>query len=73
MIFGRPTMISKESCSAVPRPRMVDDMYLSQDAEGDQPPGCPSQLGLFVMTIELVEILSDILDAFYSDNDSLIK
>ncbi|KAH8685020.1 fungal-specific transcription factor domain-containing protein [Ilyonectria robusta] len=66
MTFGRPTMINKGN--AVPLPAMVDDEFLSEHAEGVQPPETPSYLGLFVSSCTLLELLEKVLE-FLSKNE----
>ena len=66
MTFGRPTMLSR-SCS-VPIPLLIDDEYLSDQKEGNQPPDIPSRLGLFVSSCKLFEILHEILVSFYAED-----
>jgi hypothetical protein len=68
MMFGRPHMIS--SYSNVPLPSLIDDEYLLSDGEGYQPVNCISYLGMFVSTIKLFEIMTDILSVFYTQKDN---
>ncbi|RDW61102.1 hypothetical protein BP6252_12485 [Coleophoma cylindrospora] len=71
MTFGRPTTIPRTW--NVERPSMIDDEYLLQDGTASQPRGLPSRLGLFCYSIELFEILDEILAAFYvHDNGKLV-
>ncbi|ETN45558.1 uncharacterized protein HMPREF1541_09390 [Cyphellophora europaea CBS 101466] len=63
MTFGRPSMLTK---SAVKPPVAVDDEYL---ACGVQPTGQSSRLSFFVLSIDLFDILSDILATVYSSED----
>lgn len=51
--------------SQVPMPQMIDDEYLLEDGEGSQPPHISPQLGTFVYSNKLFDILNDILAAFY--------
>lgn len=71
MTFGRPTTIPRTW--NVERPSMVDDEYLLQDGTASQPCGLLSRLGLFFYSIELFEILDEILATFYvHDNGKLV-
>lgn len=64
MTFGRPTMLSQSW--TVPTPKLIDDEYLSDTIENEQPAGIPSNLGLFVSSCRLFELLEEILRSFYS-------
>jgi len=64
MTFGRPTMLSHSW--TVPIPKLIDDEYLSNTIENEQPAGIPSNLGLFVSSCRLFELLEEILRSFYS-------
>lgn len=64
MTFGRPTMLS--SSWDVPVPALIDDEYLNNATEGQQPEGKPSVMGLFVSSCNLFELLEEILNSFYS-------
>jgi len=64
MTYGRPTVTSGPS--DVLLPLIIDDEYLLQDGEGIQPPEIPSRMNLFVYTIQLFDIMDDILNTFYS-------
>lgn len=56
-------MISYQS--RVPLPQMIDDEYLLEDGEGSQPSHVNPQLGSFVYSSKLFDILNDILVSFY--------
>lgn len=64
MTFGRPTMLSQSW--TVPTPKLIDDEYLSNTIENEQPEGIPSNLGMFVSSCKLFELLEEILRSFYS-------
>ncbi|KUJ21336.1 uncharacterized protein LY89DRAFT_715544 [Mollisia scopiformis] len=59
MIFGRPHMIS--SSTRVPLPILMDDEYLLSDGEGRQPVNTVSYLGLFLWSLKLFDIMSEVL------------
>ena len=60
MTYGRPPMINAELATAVPRPWAIDNEFLPQD--GQVPPQIrPSIFDFFIQTIELYEILYDVL------------
>ncbi|KAJ0158904.1 Positive regulator of purine utilization [Colletotrichum tanaceti] len=67
--FGRPVLISCHY--PVPTPATVDDEHLAEttEAEGVQPPDRPSYLVFFVRSLELFDVLNEILAKFYSDGD----
>jgi hypothetical protein len=52
--FERPPALSKDS--PVPLPALIDDEYLSEIVEGQQPQSIPSRLGFFVYMIKLINI-----------------
>jgi hypothetical protein len=52
--FERPPALSKDS--PVPLPALIDDEYLSEIVEGQQPQNIPSRLGFFVYMIKLINI-----------------
>jgi len=62
LIFLRLTSISFERSPTlsralpVPLPALIDDEYLSETGEGQQPPNLPSRLELFVYSIKLNNI-----------------
>lgn len=53
--------------SQVTLPLMVDDEYLLKDGEGTQPAAIQSRMGLFVYTVQLFDILAEVLECFYTD------
>jgi hypothetical protein len=75
MTFGRPAMISKSLSDAVPLPAMIDDEYLSRQADtvDTQPEGRPSMTAFYVSTLHLYAIINDILLALYMGHDEKQK
>lgn len=67
MTFGRPFMIGESYNTKIPT--MIDDEFLQEVGIGTQPPNVPSQMGLFVSSCKLFEILTDILSTFYVGKD----
>ncbi|KAJ5676460.1 uncharacterized protein N7477_002093 [Penicillium maclennaniae] len=67
MTFGRPAMISKISSGAVPLPVKVDDEYIisSSTAEPAQPVEKASMMAFYIKTLELYEIMNDVLLSLY--------
>lgn len=67
MTFGRPAMISKASCGPVPLPATVDEEYIpaASGAEVSQPANRPSMMAFYAKSLELYEILNDILLSLY--------
>jgi hypothetical protein len=67
MTFGRPAMISKVSSGAVPLPARVDDEFIIPDsaAESSQPVEKPSMMAFYIKTLELYEIMNDVLLSLY--------
>lgn len=67
MTFGRPAMISKYSSGAVPLPISVDDEFISAAtlAEPSQPVERPSMMVFYAKTLELYEIMNDVLLSLY--------
>ena len=67
MTFGRPAMISKVSSGAVPLPTVIDDEFISEHtaAEPMQPTRQPSYLAFYGKTLELYEIMNDVLLSLY--------
>jgi hypothetical protein len=66
MTFGRPAMIGNSSDGQLPL--LIDDEYLRTDAEGIQPQGLPSLLGMFVYSSILFEILNESLVLVDAEN-----
>ncbi|KAJ9488305.1 hypothetical protein VN97_g5000 [Penicillium thymicola] len=67
MTFGRPAMISKASSGAVPLPVAVDDEYIPSGCgkEVSQPPDRPSMMAFYATSLELYEIMNDVLLSLY--------
>ncbi|KAH7147108.1 fungal-specific transcription factor domain-containing protein [Dactylonectria estremocensis] len=63
--FGRPAMLSH--ISLVPLPLMIDDEHLLEDGEGTQTEASPCRMGLFVYTVQLLDILNEVLHCFYAE------
>lgn len=66
MTFGRPVMVDRSN--RTPLPSLIDDEYLSTEGEGSQPMSVQPQMGLFVSSCELFDILNDILSTFYAND-----
>lgn len=67
MTFGRPAMISKASCGSVPLPATIDEEYIpaASGVEATQPADRPSLMAFYAKSLELYEILNDILLSLY--------
>ncbi|KAJ6031000.1 hypothetical protein N7540_001732, partial [Penicillium herquei] len=67
MTFGRPAMISKYSSGAVPLPEAVDDEIIQAGiaSEPTQPPETPSVMAFYAKSLELYEIMNDVLLSLY--------
>ncbi|KAL4746492.1 hypothetical protein BDW72DRAFT_210376 [Aspergillus terricola var. indicus] len=67
MTFGRPAMISKASCGSVPLPATIDEEYIaSASGSGvEQPADQPSVMAFYAKSLELYDILNDILLSLY--------
>ncbi|KAL4793685.1 C6 transcription factor [Aspergillus venezuelensis] len=67
MTFGRPAMISKASYASVPLPDTIDEEYYASANGTDaiQPAGQPSIMAFYAKSLELYEILNDILLNLY--------
>lgn len=68
MTFGRPAMISKASSTSVPLPDTVDEEYIPETsgAQAEQPSDRPSVMAFYAKSLELYEILNDILLSLYN-------
>ncbi|PWY68401.1 putative C6 transcription factor [Aspergillus heteromorphus CBS 117.55] len=68
MTFGRPAMISTAACASVPLPITVDEEYIPTVAgsEVTQPINQPSIIAFYAKSLELYEILNEILLSLYS-------
>lgn len=67
MTFGRPFGIQKHN---VPIPSLIDDEYISTNRTGHQPLDKIPQLGMFVHSCALFDILHDVLLTLYTDQSS---
>ncbi len=67
MTFGRPAMISSKA--TIKFTSLIDDEHLLKEGFGSQPPGVPSHMGLFIFSLELFDIMDDILSTFYLHGD----
>lgn len=69
MTFGRPAMIAKTLADSVPLPAMIDDDYLPSDSSSPsvQPDNTPSAMAFFVKSLNIYDIVNDILAALYED------
>ncbi|KAJ5614870.1 hypothetical protein N7528_008524 [Penicillium herquei] len=67
MTFGRPAMISRYSSGAVPLPEAVDDEIIQAGiaSEPTQPPETPSVMEFYAKSLELYEIMNDVLLSLY--------
>lgn len=67
MTFGRPAMISRVSSEVVPLPLTVDDEFISSKTTSDpsQPGDQPSMMWFYAKTLELYEIMNDVLLNLY--------
>lgn len=67
MTFGRPAMISRVSSGAVPLPVIVDDEYIvaGDTSEPSQPADQPSMMGFYAKSLDLYEIMNDVLLSLY--------
>ncbi|KAL2820921.1 fungal-specific transcription factor domain-containing protein [Aspergillus cavernicola] len=67
MTFGRPAMISKASCGSVPLPATIDEEYIASapGVEASQPADQPSMMAFYAKSLELYEILNDVLLSLY--------
>lgn len=73
MTFGRPAMISKSVAQAVPLPAMIDDSFLSSSSNhafGYMQKDTPMSMAFFVKSLEIYEIVNDILISLYSSTDA---
>jgi hypothetical protein len=70
MTFGRPAMITKASSGAVPLPVAVDEEFISSDStsEASQPPNRPSMMAFFAKSLELYDIMNDVLLSLYKQS-----
>lgn len=66
MTFGRPAMITKGFSGPVPLPVAVDDEFISPESIAAQPPDQPSVMAFFGRSLELYDIMNDILLNLYN-------
>ncbi|KAL4933264.1 transcription factor domain-containing protein [Aspergillus undulatus] len=68
MTFGRPAMISKASYASVPLPATIDEEYIASASgtEVAQPGGQPSIMAFYTKSLELYEIMNDVLLSLYT-------
>ena len=68
MTFGRPAMISKASSTSVPLPDAIDEEYIpaASGAQAKQPTDRPSVMAFYAKSLELYEILNDVLLSLYN-------
>lgn len=68
MTFGRPTMISEPFYSSVSLPAAIDDEFTSSSPQNEHGKRTdqPSLINFFEWSLELYEILNDILLRLYS-------
>lgn len=67
MAYGRPFMIPVSQHPALPQ--IIDDDLLSSEKPAVQPEDKPSHMAFFVHTLQLYEIMGDILNTVYSGGD----
>jgi len=74
MTLGRPAIVSKTLAAIVPLPAIIDDEFLSDEpgVYRSQPNASPSILGFFIKSLQLYDIVNDILLLLYfgEDNDA---
>ncbi|EEP76551.1 conserved hypothetical protein [Uncinocarpus reesii 1704] len=73
MTFGRPSMISKTAAGSVPLPVAIDEEDIPgiSDPEISQIQGRPSMMAFYAKSLELYEIMNDILLSLYSPTERL--
>ncbi|KAF9877422.1 transcriptional regulatory protein [Colletotrichum karsti] len=69
--FGRPVLLSRKH--SVPAPAAIDDEHLSETTEAAQPLNRPSYLAFFVHSLQLFDLLNEILAKFYTDGDHALE
>ena len=67
MVYGRPTMISKQSAAAVPLPLPIDEEYLETGPPQGllDPERKPAIMDFFIQTLGLYSLMNEILSNFY--------
>lgn len=78
MTFGRPSMIARwlPNTVQVPMPSMIDDEFFGSQTEPSdiRPDGQPAIVAFFIKTIELYDIVNDILlDLYQGSTDAASK
>ncbi|CAG7920223.1 unnamed protein product [Penicillium olsonii] len=70
MTFGRPAMITKASSGAIPLPAAVDEEFIPSESrsEASQPPDRPSIMAFFGKSLELYDIMNDVLESLYNQS-----
>ena len=70
MTFGRPAMITKASSGDVPLPIAVDEEFIPYEprSEASQPPDQPSIMAFFAKSLELYDIMNDVLLSLYKQS-----
>ena len=73
MTLGRPVVVSQADARAVPLPAEIDDDQLSPIAGSDrqQPEELFSKTGFFFQSLQLIDILEQILSGMYSASSSM--
>lgn len=67
--FGRSALLSP--ITSTPLPAAIDDEHLLEIGCGIQPHAYPSRLEFFLHSIELIDILYEILTRFYGQDETL--
>jgi len=67
MLFGRPLMIHDQDAFLVQLPAAVDDQFITPTAI--LPSNKPSKMTFYIATLQLYQILGDILRGLYSPRD----
>ncbi|OJJ76872.1 hypothetical protein ASPBRDRAFT_201951 [Aspergillus brasiliensis CBS 101740] len=67
--LGRPSMIPRALPNPAPLPSMIDDQFFEVQTEGSamRPDGRPCNMSFAVKTLELYEIMNDVLVDLYMD------
>ncbi|GKZ36797.1 hypothetical protein AbraIFM66950_008029 [Aspergillus brasiliensis] len=67
--LGRPSMIPRALPNPAPLPSMIDDEFFEAQTEGSatRPDGRPCNMSFAVKTLELYEIMNDVLVDLYMD------
>lgn len=74
MKFGRPSSIQAAEVYDVPCPLAVDDQYIHNDSTTPrQPANRPSEIAFFIHTIELSQVIDNILKDLYATNRKSLR